>query len=431
MLVTPGRPDGQIRVQGSKSETNRALLVAALAEGQSSIDFGLVSDDSLSMCAALSTLGAGVQEIHREPDGSWLVNGFAGTPRPAPQAQVDCHLAGTTLRFVSAIATLSATPVVITGAAPLLARPVGPLIDALRQLGADVRGNQSEAGLRPPLTVGGRVQPSGGEAHVDATRSSQFVSALAMLGPLLTDGLRLRWRGLAARGYVDLSFAIMRRHGIEFELVPDGADIPGGQTYRAGNEIVPGDASSASHLFTAAAAAGGRVTVTDIASSRAQPDFAVLDALTAMGAMVSSDGDAITVVGPESLEPIDWDLTATPDQLPNLAVLAALARGRSRFTGVEVTRYHETDRVTALQRELARVGARCEDDGDAFIVHGGGALTGARLDTHHDHRLGMAFAALGCAVEGIEVADAGCVAKTYPRFWSDLRALGVDWNLVT
>jgi 3-phosphoshikimate 1-carboxyvinyltransferase len=189
------------------------------------------------------------------------------------------------------------------------------------------------------------------------------------------------------------------------------------------------------------------VRVTGLAGAWDQPDGAVLDALAAMGATVTrlgpggaptggtavgaadtdADIDVVEVVGPERLAPVDLDLTATPDQLPNLAVLAALADGPSSFTGIEVTRHHETDRVASLRAELAKLGVRTDDVDGTLVVHGGGPLRPARLETHHDHRLAMAFAGLGCRLPGVEIADADCVSKTYPGFWRALAGLGSRW----
>ncbi|HEX5497534.1 MAG TPA: 3-phosphoshikimate 1-carboxyvinyltransferase [Mycobacteriales bacterium] len=413
---------GRIRVPGSKSQTNRAFILSALASGRSTVTGALVADDARHMVEGLRTMGVSVAPIGA--DGTaWQVDGCGGAFPDLGERTVDAGLSGTVLRFLAAAATLSPGTTTITGRPPLLVRPVGDLLDALRCIGARVAG-AGPAGGNPPVTVRpGR--PGGGAVSVDATRSSQFASALLLVAPLLADGLDLRVVGLGASGYVDLTVEMIRRRGAVVDTAGPRIRVAGGCDYAAVDEQVAGDASSASHLLALAAATGGSVCVPNLAGASLQPDLSVLDTFAGFGCAVERGADGgIQVTGPDRLTPVDVDLSAIPDQLPNVAVLAALAPGRSVIRGVGITRFHETDRISALERELAKVGVPMTSDGGDVVVNGGAARPGASLQTHDDHRLGMAFASLGLAVGDTVVDDAGCVAKTYPTFWSDVRRLG-------
>lgn len=424
VLLTRGAPvAGRVRVPGSKSQTNRALVLSALAAGESVVSGALVADDARHMIEALTVMGASL--VQTDPDGrDWRIAGCAGTFPDTGDRVVDAGLAGTVLRFLATVATLCPNQTTITGRAPLLARPVGDLLDALRGIGARVDGS-GPGGGNPPITVHpGR--PAGGTVSVDATRSSQFASALLLVAPLLADGLDLHIVGLGASGYVDMTVEMIRRRGAVVRVDGPRVLVEGGGWYRATPEQVAADASAASHLLTLAAATGGCVSVPNLAGASLQPDLRVLDALARFGCLVEHEADGgVQVTGPDRLTPVDVDLSSTPDQLPNIAVLAALAPGRSVIRGVGITRFHETDRIAAVERELAKVGVTvAADGGDAVVVDGGQVRPGATLETYDDHRLGMAFASLGLVAGDTVIDHADCVAKTYPRFWSDLEALG-------
>lgn len=417
--IEPSGPlSGVLDAPGSKSHTNRALVAAALAEGDSVLRHPLDADDVRTMAAALGALGAGIES---SPD-ALLVRGTAGRPGVVSGGAVtlDAGLSGTTMRFLSAVGSIATVPVVVTGDAPLLARPVGPLADALAALGAAV----TTVGGRPPVSL----LPSGisgGRVVVDASASSQFVSALLLVAPYASGDLEVVPENLGAAGYVALTVSLMRRWGADVSCEGGTVVVRAGAPYRARQELIAGDASSAAHLFALAAASGGEVRVTDLALSGEQPDLGVLAVLEEMGAAVRREADgAVVVQGPEELRPVEVDLSGMPDQLPTLAVLAALAPGRSVLHGAGVTRHHETDRLAAVATELGRVGVRTEVGPDSIVVHGGRPGGPAQIETYRDHRMAMAFAALGSAVE-LVVQEPGCVAKTYPRFWQDASSLGL------
>ncbi|MDR6175552.1 3-phosphoshikimate 1-carboxyvinyltransferase [Nocardioides zeae] len=413
---------GTVAVPGSKSQTNRVLVLSALADGTSTVTDAMVADDSRQMIGALRTLGITVEPLD-DTARNWRIVGCGGELPDVGDVVINAGLAGTVMRFVTAIATLAGHATTVTGRPPLLARPVGELLRGLSAVGADVRGTGDGYGF-PPVVVGG-ARPRGGAVTVDARRSSQFASALAAASPGFERGVDLHVNGLEASGYFDLTVELMRRRGIQLERTPEGLQVEPG-VYRALDDRVPGDISSASHLLTVAAATASTITVTNLRGSELQPDFAILSTLEAFGCTVERNADgAITVAGPEHLSPVDVDLTSTPDQLPNVAVLAALADGRSVISGVGITRFHETDRMRAIETELTRLGIATSSTRDTVTIDGGNPRTGLVLSTYHDHRLGMAFAALALAIGDTVVDGADCVAKTFPGFWDVLEFLSV------
>jgi len=412
-VVPAGGVDLCLAAPASKSVTNRALVVAALAKGTSRLRRPASSEDARAMRGAVAALGAQVDDDGQD----WVVAGTDGRPR-APRTPIDAVLSGTTMRFVMAVAALAPSPVTITGAPGLLRRPIGPLSDALRGLGAQVADRD---GL-PPVTVGGGLR--GGAVTVDASSSSQYASALLLAAACASGDVELGVAGSTAQGYIDLTAELMRRWGADVRPLDDGRFLVSAGGYTARDEEIEHDASAAAHLFGLAAATGGKVTVTN-AGAVHQPDAALPELLTTMGATVTRDGDAVTVEGPAQLSPVDADLGAMPDQVTTIAALAALAPGTSRLRGVGVVRGHETDRLAALATELAKLGVGVEEHVDGLWIHGGGARGPARLATYDDHRLAMAFTAIAARVPGITVVNPGCVTKTYPDFWTDLAAGGV------
>ena len=461
-LVPPGDPPGRLpaalellpagpvslrlAAPASKSITNRALLCAALAEGTSHLHGAAGSDDAHAMATALSQLGAGIDLGGPGPGSAipsptvWTVTGTGGR-LASPARPLDARLSGTTMRFLAAAATLTPAGATVTGAAPLLRRPVGPLVAALAALGAGI--TDAGDGFPPVTTSGGGL--AGGAATVDATDSSQFASAVLLVAPYARQPVELTAERHGAAAYVDLTAAVMRRFGAEVEPSDPAGPGPGpgagpggaaawrveaGRPYRATDLEVEYDASAAAHLVALAAATGGTVTVTNADPATLQPDAALPALLEAMGAGVTRDGPCLTVRGPATLGPVDADLAAMPDQVATVAALAALATGRSRIRGVAVARGHETDRLAALAAELGKLGVAVTELPDGLVVAGPGPdrLRPARLATWGDHRMAMALAAVAARVPGVVIEDPGCVAKTYPGFWADLAAAGLAWR---
>jgi len=347
------------------------------------------------------------------------VTGTSGRP-VAGETEVNAGLSGTTLRFLAAVALLARGTVVLDGSEPLRRRPIAPLLDALAAAGAEV----SSDGGRPPLRISSRGL-AGGRLRVDASASSQFATGLLLVGPYADDDLIVEVVGLRELGYVRLTVATMARWGAAVgEEAPGRFRVSARARYVSRAESVEHDASAAAHLYALAVATRGSITVAN-AFETAQPDGGLVEVLVAMGASFSRGPGGTTIERRGELTGVDVDLAAMPDQVPTVAALATLARGDTVIRGVEIARGHESDRITAVATELGRLGARVEEAPDGLVVHGGAPLHAGRIDTHHDHRIAMAFTAIGAVVPGVELSDPGCVAKTYPGFFDDVARLGV------
>jgi 3-phosphoshikimate 1-carboxyvinyltransferase len=413
-------PSGPLRGEAlappSKSMTNRLLVVAALATGESRLLGPLVSDDSLAMVDGLRALGV-------EARLSWdeaLVVGRGGAVGPA-SGVVTAGLSGTTLRFLAAVSLLAGAPVTVDGDPPLRRRPAAGLLEALERAGATV----SSAGGRPPIVVDCPLF-RGGRIVVDVSQSSQFLSALLLVSPYAAGDVELVSEGLGATGYVEMTVEAMRRWGAAAAWDGKVAAVRAGVGYTAHRELVEYDASSACHLFSLGLASGGAITVRN-AGPTSQPDSRVVDLFRSMGAEVRPEegGGTTVAAGAETMQAVDADMHETPDQVATVAVLAALAKGVSRLSGLSVVRGHETDRLVAVARELNKLGGKVEVEDDGLVVTGGRLLSGGLVETYNDHRMAFAFSALATAVPGIRIAAPGCVSKTYPGWWDELRRLGV------
>ncbi len=414
-IVPNGAAEGVLEAPASKSLTNRLLVMAALADGESVLRRLLVSDDTEAMTAGLRALGARIESL----DDRTEVSGTCGRPLAAGVV-LDAGLSGTTLRFLAAVALLANGTVVLDGHEPLRRRPIAPLVDALRAAGAQVVTDHG----RPPLRISGHGL-AGGVLRVDAGASSQFATALLLVGPYGDNDLVLEVGGLDELGYVRLTVDAMQRWGATVvEEAPGRFRVKAGARYAAREESVEHDASAAAHLYALAAATGGSVTVTN-AFETAQPDGRFVELLAAMGARYERGPGGTTLERPGDLKGVAVDLGAMPDQLPTVAVLGALARGETMIRGVAIARGHESDRIRAVATELRRLGAAVEETPDGLVVRGGAQLHGGRVDTYRDHRIAMAFTAIGAVVPGVEISDPGCVAKTYPGFFDDVARLGV------
>ena len=416
-------PNAEVRVPGGRSITNRALVAAALAEGTSVLDGAGRSDDTEAMADGLRALGATI-----EVDGDQVtVGGVAGRPRGP--AEVFTRLSGTTSRFLTPVAALAAEPVRIDAAGPMRARPMGGVLDALRDLGVTVT-EEGEAG-HLPVRVRGPWGPVD-QVEVAGTVSSQFTSGLLLASGARFGGLVVRQATdrMVSAPYVAMTAAVMARFGVEVEAAPGRWVVPGGG-YVATTYAVEPDAATAAYFLAAAALTGGRVRVPGLPPAALQADAALVDVMEAMGATVTRDGRGTEVRGPAPgpdgrvrLRGGTFDLTAFSDMAPTVAVLAAFATEAVEVTGVGFIRGKETDRIAAPVTELRRCGVDAAETGDGFVVRPGGpGPHGAVLDTYDDHRMAMSFALLGLVVDGIAVRDPGCVAKTHPGFWDDLERL--------
>jgi 3-phosphoshikimate 1-carboxyvinyltransferase len=409
-------PDATVRLPGSKSITNRALVTAALAHGDSVLTGALVADDTEAMVSVLRSLGVRVAVA----DDRVTVTGCAGRP-PAAEADLDCRLSGTTSRFVLPVAALGRGRYRVDGAPPLRRRPMGPTIEALRTLGAAVV-EEGEPGHLPVRVEAAGL--GGGDLVVAGDASSQFLSGLLLAAPAMHDGLRVvLGTDLVSQPYVAMTAAVMAAFGGVVRSAPSRYEAEPG-LYRGRTFAVEPDASAASYFFAAAAVTGGRVRVEGLGSGSLQGDLGFVDLLGRMGADVEVGDDAVEVRGPGRLRGIDADLRDLSDTAQTLAAVAVFAEGPTRITGVGFIRGKETDRIGAMVTELRRCGIDASEEDDGLVVHPGTPRP-ATVKTYDDHRMAMSFAVVGLRAPGIRIADPACVAKTFPGFWEALDQLRV------
>jgi 3-phosphoshikimate 1-carboxyvinyltransferase len=401
--------DATVRPPGSKSITNRALLCAALAPGTSTLTGALFADDTRAMLGAVAALGA---TVDTDP-GAAVIRVTGVDPRAgSSDAAVDARQSGTTSRFILPAAALRPGRTVVDGTPQLRARPFGPVLDALRDLGAEV----STTGFLP-TTVRGPLR--GGPVRLSGHISSQFLSGLLMAGPLMADGLTVELTSpLVSVPYVEMTRAVMAAFGV----LADGLAVAPG-SYRPTEYAVEPDASAASYFLGAAAIAGGRVTVRGLGTGSLQGDVGFADVLGRMGATVTRSADSLTVSTSGALRGVDVDMADISDTAQTLAAVAVFADSPTRVRGIGFIRGKETDRVAAVVTELRRAGIDAVEDEDGFTIHPG-APRPTRFATYEDHRMAMSLSLLGLRSPGIEIADPGCVAKTYPDFFTDLARLG-------
>jgi len=398
---------------GSKSITNRALLLAGLAAGRSRLEHPLVAADTIALREALTTLGA---EVAGEDD-AWVVDGVGGRfPRGGT---VDLGDGGTPARFMLAASCLAEDPVTVDGSQRMRERPVAEGIALLRTLGASMRGTGDPEHL--PVHIDGWPDRSGGTLEVGRTASSQFLSALLLIAPWTRDGIELRFtEEPTSRSYIDLTVALLARLGVDVAYEAGARAIVPGTPLDGFTLPIEPDASSAIYWWAAAAMCPGAEITISIPAESAQPDLHALPCMEALGAEVVHSPDSITVRGPEGLHGTSLDAENCPDAAVMLAVLASRARGVTRITGLRTLRVKETDRINALAVELGKSGCTVRTTEDAIEIDP--ASTHAdpmQVATWNDHRMAMAFGILGLVRGGVRIEDPGCVSKSYPRFWDD------------
>jgi 3-phosphoshikimate 1-carboxyvinyltransferase len=407
-----------ILVPGSKSITNRALLLAAMADGNSVLDAVLLSDDTYSMSAALRTLGIEVEVD--ETNRIIKVRGRGGVI-PATAANLDIGGAGTAMRFLAGFLTLARGNFRIDGNTRMRQRPVGALLTALRHLGIEARAENND-GCPPVVIDTASTTFVGGEVTIDASLSSQFVSALLMPAPLWPRGLKLTVNGEAARPFVDMTLDLMKRWGVGASRHGNRIIVPGGQRYHAAKFSVEPDATAASYFSAAAALVGGKITIRGLARDSVQGDMGFLHILQQMGARVRWNRDGVEVIGSGRLAGVDVAMNTMPDVVATLAAIAPFASSPTRIRKVGFIRHHESDRIHALAAELARLGAAVREFDDGLEILPS-PLRRAVVETYDDHRIAMAFAVAGLKLAGVRIKNPGCVTKTYPEFFEHLTSL--------
>jgi 3-phosphoshikimate 1-carboxyvinyltransferase len=398
--------DAVVEVPGSKSMTNRALVLAALSEGHSVISHPLDARDTRLMATALEDLGARVAT----ETSDWSV--APGSTETA--VTIQCGLAGTVMRFVPPVAALTHAPATFVGDDQARTRPLAPLLRALAALGVEVAG-----GPALPFVIGGRGRVQGGEVALDASASSQFVSALLLAGARFDDGVTLLNSGRRApnRPHIAMTTSMLARHGVEVQELSGSTEgwRVDARPMSAHDWAVEPDLSNATPFFAAAMVTGGRVRVIRLGGDSVQPVEQVAQTFTALGADVSIGDDSVTVTGDGRVRPVQLDLRDLGELAPTVTALAMLADGPSRITGIEYLRGHETDRLAALSAEAERIGGRVDVADDGLVIHPR-PLHGGTWHTYRDHRMATAGAILGLLVPGVAVDDIATTAKTMPEF---------------
>ncbi len=404
-----------VTVPGSKSLTQRALIAAALASGDSKLVGPLASEDTSYTIGALRAMGIAID--NGDPE-KWIVKGTGGVIQ-APKEDIFLGNNGTATRFLTSVAALGQGNIHITGDPRMAERPIAPLMEALQGWGVQL---VSDAGNGcPPLTIEANGI-AGGLTVLPEGKSSQYLSSLLLVAPFAGKPAELEVRGeVFSRPYVEMTLSVMADFGIRVEAAPSLSyfRIPQGQ-YRGHEYNIEGDASGASYFWAAAAITGGSVTVANVPVPSLQGDANLVPLLARMGCQVNKAGDGITVRGPERLEGIEVDMGDMPDVAPTLAIVAAFAEGTTVINNVAHLRIKECDRVSAVLTELRKMGAEVEEEHDRMIIHGraGGAnLHGAEIETYHDHRIAMCFGVAGLRVEGVVITGEDCVRKSFPDFW--------------
>jgi 3-phosphoshikimate 1-carboxyvinyltransferase len=431
LLITPlTKPfDVTITPPGSKSLTNRALVLAALSDGVCPLSNVLFADDTLVMLECLGRLGFHLQIDH----DAHAVTVYGGSGRiAAPTAELFCGNSGTTIRFLTALCALGKGSYTLDGIARMRQRPIAQLVDLLHNLGARTRYTIDQG--FPPIQVLADGL-AGGLLRFGAAQSSQFLSAVLMAAPYARHEVQIELdSGQTSWPYVAMTMQLMDHFGVTPELVrdPDSGEprqiVVPRQTYRATEYAIEPDASNASYFLAAAALhEGSKLTIEHLGKSSLQGDVAFADLLHRMGAGLVFGKDFITIMGSARLAGIDVDLRDMPDMAQTLAVVALFAHGQTRLSGLHTLRNKETDRLEALSTELSRLGADVDVEADdALVIEPPDRLrVPAEIHTYDDHRMAMSFALAGTREPGITIRDLECVNKTYPQYFADLAKLGM------
>lgn len=412
--------EASVKVPGSKSYTNRALAVAALAEGNSHLSGALFSDDTKYMAAALNAVGIPVRQDSAAC--TFDVEGKGGQI-----ADVDTEVfignAGTAARFLTAMLCLGQGRYRMDGVPRMRERPMADLLVGLRSIGAQVEEHGAPGCF--PLTVSGKGRKAGKvSVALPGNASSQFISGLVLAGPYFGGDVEVRVEGeLVSKPYLDMTQAVMRDFGVE--LVNHDYErftIAAGQKYRGSNYAIEPDASAASYFFAAAAITGGTVTVEGLGSQSRQGDLDLVHILGRMGAIVKQEQHRTTVTGTGTLRGVEVDMKNLSDVAQTLAVVAPFAQGPVRISGIGFIRKKETDRVGAVVRELQRLGIDAYEEADGYTVKPGVPKPG-RVETYDDHRMAMSFALLGLRHPGITILNPACTSKTFPNYFEVLETL--------
>ena len=420
--ITPTGPvHARICVPGSKSITNRALICAALAKGESLIRNASDSEDTALMANGLNQLGVLVRRKSDDltPVKSGLLVEGTGGKLYAPKFPIPVGNAGTTLRFLISLAALAQGKVVFQGDQRMAERPISDLLGALHVLGVEA----TSQGRFPLYNVqGGSFR--GGRARLSGAKSSQFLSSLLMVSPYAREDVTIEVEGeLPSIPYVDISLDVMQQFGVLVECVARKRfTVKAGQRYKPTEFFVEPDASGASYFLAASAIAGGEVVIDGLSAGMLQGDSRFIDVLKKMGCEIREESAWVKVRNDGHLKGIDVDMNSMPDIVPTLVVAALFAEGKTRIRNVAHLRYKESDRLESLSAELQKLGAKATVLEDGIEIEPA-PLHGAQLDTYDDHRLAMSFSLIGLRVPGVKIENPDCVKKSFPTFWKEFEKL--------
>ncbi len=418
-IIPPSKklPNISIQVPGSKSYTNRALLLAALAKGKSTLIDPLESEDTLVMKKGLKQLGVRITSSKNKI----IIHGSNGKFTQSAQP-LFLENAGTAVRSLTAALATQPFESTLSGNKRMQERPLKDLINALKKAQIKI---ESKTGC-PPVTLHGPLP--GGLTSIKGDVSSQYISALLMAGPLAQETFTINITGkLTSRPYVDMTLDIMNQFGVAVSEKKDRFTIHP-QKYRGRTYHIEGDASSATYPLALAALHRNKVIIKNINKTSKQADIQFLDVLEKMGCRISKTTKSISVQGPKQLTPLRTiNLNKLPDAAMTVAILCAFAKGKSKLTGLANLRVKETDRLKALATELTKIGTRVEEGKDFLTIHGDPEnLHGAIIETYNDHRMAMCFAVVGSKISNIHILNPNCVQKTYPTFWKELSRWGIN-----
>ena len=419
--VRKSKISGQVEIPGSKSHTIRAIFIASLASGTSTIKMPLISEDTIACLRAASILGAWIK---RGDDTVWRISGTGGHLLQ-PAGVIDMGNSGTGLRLFTAMAALGNFKVRFDGDSSLRTRKMGSLLDALTAMGASAESANGQC----PLSVCGPID--GKDVLVDG-KTSQFLSALLMVAPLLKNDTVIHVSKLNEQPYVLLTIDWLKRQNIEVKYDENMTcfQVSGGHRYQPFSRLIPVDFSTAAFPLLAAAVTGGEVKIPNLDFTDLQGDKAVFDFFAKMGVKITHGNHVTTVKGPRKLKAFDLDLNATPDALPVLAVAAACADGVCYLRNAPQARIKETDRIACMTAELRKMGITVEELEDGMVITGGKLKGCGDLQSYKDHRIAMALAIAGLAADGESVVrDADCVAVTYPAFIENFQSIGADFSV--
>jgi 3-phosphoshikimate 1-carboxyvinyltransferase len=416
--IKPNRikPYAEVSVPGSKSYTHRILIAAALSDGACLIENALLAEDTRLTMQALNQMGIRIEEA---PESRFIVHGCRGHLHPGAD-RIYLGNSGTSMRLLTAVAALSRRTLTLSGTERMAERPIQDLIDALQQLGVQIRST-SKNGCPPVEVRGGPLR--GGSVTIDCRTSSQFLSALLLMAPYTEKGLDIKVvEGLVSKPYVDMPVEVMNKFGVAVDREDYNRFLVAGrQSYQPGAYAVEPDASQAGYFWAAAAVCGTQIKVKGVTQDSRQGDVDFAQLLTNMGCEIKGESDGITVAG-RNLRAAEIDMGDMPDMVPTLAVVAAFAEGTTVIKNVSHLKAKESNRLTAVVKELVKMGiqSRCSDN---ELIVAGGEPHGAEIETYGDHRIAMSFAVAGLVTPGTFILGENCVEKSFPEFWNVFEGL--------